>query len=338
MLKTMLILASAALVSCSALKKDNEPKHSGEASPEVRAQLDVYRPLLKAEADSYGLVRMGGSVGDSALFSCLALAAGAAEFDPSILFVNGKPIRHPEIAPGISKTPVSRDMVSGILWCMLDLHRRGDTDKAKKLLADMISYGRSRQLKVGSELGWQFCSEDDRDAYAISDKNWFGRCFMPPATIKDIYRVAKLLGLSCDANCQSYMITGPNIPANGSGFVRHLAVLATVRNGLVDGAINDNSLKNVLQNAAESQPRNALYQAAYHLFGDGEQDVAYAALLDRTLFPAEGLPTSANFCTDYLFQRDEDEKDWAPCEGDGGSHGRGVEWVFAAALALGEIR
>lgn len=338
MLRKAIVLVLIFVIGCKALDKDNKPKEPNEIKVEVKSKLDVYRPLVTAQLDEHGLVTMGGSVGDSALFSCLARSAGAASFDPAILFVNGKPIRHPNIAPGISRTPVSKDMVSGILWCLYDLHKKGNTDHAKELVRAMIDFGKAHKLTIGTELGWMFCTDEDRVAYSIKDEDWFGRCFMPPATIKDIYRVAKLVGVECDQTCQEYTILGPNIPADKIGFERHLAVTGTVRNGLVEGAINDNSLKIVLKNAAEAQPRNALYLAAYHTFLDGYQADSYAALMDESLFPADRLPTSANYCSDYLFQRDEDQKDWVPCgDGSKGPDGRGVDFIFAAALALGEL-
>jgi len=346
------ILIGCFLTSCSSLKKDNEPKSPAEVSAEVKTQLSVYRPLLKAQADKHGLMVMGGSIGDSALFSCLALAAGAAEFNPAVLFTeDGRPLRHPDIydsapSPGEPDyeqgkfTTISKDMVNGLLVC---LHTYGKTHptEARDLIEKMIRYGRSHKEK---DL-WVFCTQEDRVKYNISAERWYGRCVMTPAITKDTYRIATKLGWFCDTDCQIVMATtGTNVPTDNAGFERHLAVLTTTRNGLVDGAINDNSLKIVLENAALSQPRNAFYQASYHLFGDGDQTAAYAALQDESLFPKDALPTSANYATDYLFQRDDDSQsgrdkpDWSPSsDGSEGSEGRGIEWAFAAALALGEI-
>ncbi len=360
-----LIFSALLVVGCSALDKDNKPKGPTEVKAEVKAKLDLYRPLVKAQLDEYGLVRLEGGIGDSALFSCLARAGGAASFDPAILFVGGKPIRHPQISPSDSKTPISKDMVTGILWCLYDLHQKGNDDHARELVQAMISFGKDHKATFGNglqldtakmssmfatvaeiELGWMFCTEDDRTAYGINAENWYGRCFMPPAMIKDIYRIAKLVGLDCDATCKEYMVLGPNVPSDGDGFKRHLAVIGTVRNGFSEGAINDNSLKLVLQKAREAEPRNALYQAAFHTFADGDQADAYAALQDETLFPKDSLPTRANYCTGYLFQRDAMEggqpnPDWLPCPNEdipvSADTGRGVEFVFAASLALGEL-
>ena len=47
------------------------------------------------------------------------------------------------------------------------------------------------------------------------------------------------------------------VPSDGEGFERHLAVLTTIRNGLVEGGINDNSLKIVLENAARATAESA---------------------------------------------------------------------------------
>jgi hypothetical protein len=278
---------------------------------------------------------MGGSVGDSALFSCLARVSGAASFDPSILLPDGKPIRHPDISPEASKTPVSKDMLNGILWCIWDVGRKGDMSHARELVESITVFGKDHVATFGTDIGWLFCTEDDRTTYAISDDDWLGRCFAPPAVVKDIYRVLKWAGGTCDETCEWFTAVGPNLPIEGDGYKRHLGVLTTVRNGLVDGAINDNSLAQ-LREAAEAQPRNALYQAAYALFFDGDQAKAFAALSDRSLFPADALPTTNQYCGEYLFQRDYPGPDWDPCPEEGGeSDGRGVEWIFAATVSLG---
>lgn len=327
------------LAACSAQEKDNKPKDPIEVVEGIREQRDVYVPLVRSQLDGYGLAVMGDSVGDSALFSCLARVGGAASFDPGILLrSSGQPIRHPDISPEISDTPTSKDMVNGILWCLYDLYRKGESGRALELVSKLISFGKDNRTTVGIDIGWRFCTNADRDEYRISSTGWAGKCFMPPSVVKDIYRVAKMVGYPCDADCQYFMAVGPNLPEDGSGFRRHLAVLTTSRNGFVEGGINDNSLREVLQKAAASQPRNALYQAAYHTFGDGDQVPSFHALQDESLFPKDRLPTKENYCTEYLFQRDEDQSDWVPCPpGDTTpDRGRGIEWVFAAGYALGE--
>ncbi len=63
---------------------------------------------------------------------------------------------------------------------------------------------------------------------------------------------------------------------------------------------------------------------------------ALAMLLNEGFFPSDGLPTSANYCTDWLTQRDDDPKDWSPCPDEAKTHSGG-EFLFAAALLLGKF-
>lgn len=368
-MKHVLLIITLFFSSCAnPFTKDNEPKAPNKLSEAVETKRGVY--LEGVTFDEYGLFP---HVGDSALFSCLARAAGATDFDPSILFMDGgRPVRHPDIysdMPGHGAT-ISKDMVNGILWC---LFTDEDKERALKLVTDMIEYGRNHKDK---DL-WTFCTEEDRQKYNISDKDWYGRCVMTPAVSKDVYRVAIHLGWECDTDCKIVMnTTGTNIPVNATGFRRHLAVLTTTRNGLVEGGLNDNSLNIVLENAAKEESGNAFYLAAYHTFKDGNQEQAFKVLLNDSLFPADHVPTSKNYCTDYLFQRDEfrDEEftaneegcityhkadeskedmveckiqpgttvtrhvandDWLPCKNN--KSGRGVEWLFAEALAHGRL-
>lgn len=329
----------ALLCGCAALKKDNEPQSTVDPAVEVRTQLDVYRPLIDAQLDAHGLVRLGGSIGDSTLFSCLALVAGGANFDPVVFLTpEGKPLRHPEIAPdptGKSSTPISKDMVDGFLWCVYAVGHKGDMAHARELTESLISFGKAHSAPEG----WWFCTADDRAAYHMSDADWLGKCLMPPAMIKDIYRLEKWAGGECDQTCKDWMAVGVNVPANNTGFERHLAVIGTVRNGLVEGGINDNSLKIVLENAKNAEPHNALYQGAFHLFTDGVQADCFAQLKPPR-FPADALPGKAQFCTPYLFQRDEaGNPDWLPCPNDTSPDGgRGVDYAFAAAVCLSEVK
>lgn len=352
--RSLLLVLAGGLSACSALEKDNAPKEPVTVAESVKDRVEIYRHSVAADSPS-GPVVLDGSIGDSALFSCLARVGGATDVDPALFFVGGKPVRHPDIHPnflpdgskwaGGSDTPISRDMVQGLLWCLYDLDRKGDRDHAAELVAAMIAFGKDHKEVVGQEIGWNYCTAEDRSIYKISDEDWFGKCWMTPSTVKDIYRMAVKFGLDCDADCKKYMVLGFNIPSNKKGFERHLAVLSTVRNGLVDGAINDNSLKEVLQKAAADEPRNGLYLAAYHTFGDGDQSSTWAALDVEGIFPREHAPTDANYCTDYLFQRDDDslsgreKPDWLPCgDGSAGAEGRGIEFLFAYALASGEAR
>jgi hypothetical protein len=360
----------AILAGCAGLEKDNKPKDpiSGPTQTVVDRR-DVYNDAMKMAQDGHGLLAMGDSIGDSALFSCIAYAAGAIDFDPGVLFTSeGKPLRHPEISPAASKSPISKDMVNGIMWCLYTL-AKSNPSYAQGLTVKMIDYGRNNRV-AGV---WSFCSKEDVEAYKMDEETFVGRCLITPSVAKDIYRVAIFTGWQCDTLCQTTMATGVNLPTIREGFSRHLAVLTTVRNGLIEGAINDNSL-NQLKEISSRGPNNALFQAAYTLFSNGDFSRSYELLDDETKFPLDAPPTSDNYCTDYLYQRDEireeilfpqdgcisyhDSKskekitkcelpdgevtvevyndDWLPCPEEEEQH-LGVDWRFAEALASGLI-
>lgn len=292
------------IISCSCGKikdKDNEPLTPVSSEPSAITQrFSLYKQQSKAAYDDYGLYAPGGHIGDSALFSCLAYNADLTKFDIGLLFRdNGMPRRHPDISKEHSATPISKDMVSGILWCLYKLQKT-DPDYAVALTSKMIKAGKSHAV---SGL-WSFCTKDDIKEYSISKEDVAGRCIMTPGVMKDVYRLHLKMGGDCDNECKTVMTVGVNTLPEGEGFTRHLAVLSTVRNGLIEGGINDLSLKQ-LEKAHKAEPRNALYAAAYNMFKGGFQDETWKILSDESLFPLKSIPTSKNYCTDYLFQRDE---------------------------------
>lgn len=367
-MRILTFLTCIVLFGCASLKKDNDPKKPNSLSEVVDLMHDVYIQDGRSSLDSHGMVLMDGSKGDSALFSCLAYSAGLASFDVEILFDNGKPLRHPDISPADSDTPISRDMVQGIAWCLYSLGEK-DRAKALSLTKKMIEYGTSHLYLTG----WNFCSDEDKEVYKIKADDFLGKCVMTPSTMKDIYRILILEGGDCDSRCQIAMAIGPNIPSNSHGFQRHLSIIATIRNGLVEGAINDNSLK-LLREASKEEPNNALYSAAYHLFSGGDQSKTWSLLANKNLFPHDHAATSDNYCTGYLYQRDEKRKedldvvdgcvsyvsadtkkpvkecgldqesvsrlvyngDWLPCN-DGRKKSM-VDWLFAEHVAKGKLQ
>ena len=106
------LFMALALTGCASFKKDNRPEDPRPDWPppaSVVERVSVYKEGGKAALDERGLVVLKDSIGDSALFSCLAYAGGLTEFDPAVFFTpEGKPLRHPDIAPdGPSPTPIT---------------------------------------------------------------------------------------------------------------------------------------------------------------------------------------------------------------------------------------
>jgi hypothetical protein len=325
------IILSAVSCASNPFKKDNEAQVPTRGSEELTLKLEAYQLKAAEELDEYDMVSLDNSIGDSALFSCIGMASGLVLLDLDLIITKeGKPLRHPQISPKVAKTPVSRDMVVGLLWCILAMYEEPMGKlQAKYAIERLIKYVRANNGFI--------CSSKDRKDYEMSNEDWLGRCRMSPSLAKDMYRVAKHIGISCDKICKSAMEIGINIPSTETGFRRHLTVLNTLRNGIIEGAINDNSLKGVLKEAKDSNPHNALYQAAYHTFTDGDQEDAIALLLDEGHWPSNRLPTTENHCVAYIYQREETSDDWRPCPDEKTKSGYGVDFIFAASLALGRI-
>lgn len=173
----------------------------------------------------------------------------------------------------------------------------------------------------------QMCTEATDEITRIS------KCVMPPATFnrwKDILDSAE--GQSLTELQDSNDAIG--VPKD---FQAHLRVLSILGEGELYGGISDISLKQ-LASQASREDQNALYEGAEALYTDG--DMSRAADLWLKYCPLDRLPTTADYCTDYLFQRDYKRdgsvnKDWLPCDEKKGVRPHpGVDCAFAAWVIL----
>ena len=129
-----------------------------------------------------------------------------------------------------------------------------------------------------------------------------------------------------------YRMTGEASPPQEieqRGFEKHLDALWVFNTSLVGDSISNSQFIKI-ERLAEEQPKNALFQALYHRFFDGNQSAAISILMDEKLFPSDRLPTARDRCEPYLWQRD-DGPDWAPCDSDL-THD-GIDFLFAAWAA-----
>lgn len=115
-----------------------------------------------------------------------------------------------------------------------------------------------------------------------------------------------------------------------TGYQAHLMDLYMILDAALAGKIDPTSLYFARQQIAVG-PHNALAQAIVHKYTDGDQSAAIAVLMDEKLFPADRLPTSAERCEEYLWQRNENSGDWEPCPAEGKIHS-GTDLLFAAWL------
>ncbi len=115
------------------------------------------------------------------------------------------------------------------------------------------------------------------------------------------------------------------------GFEKHLDIIHIMTAGMKRGGISDSDYE-ILRRYVEESPRNALAQALYHKYKDGNQSDAIAILMDEKLFPSDSLPTSSEHrCEEYLWQRDDRPSDWGPC--DKNKTHDGVDFLIAAWVA-----
>jgi hypothetical protein len=111
--------------------------------------------------------------------------------------------------------------------------------------------------------------------------------------------------------------------AGFSGFRAHLEVLVILLRMRLYSTV-ETSAFDTLKSQASRQPNNALFAYAVGKVKETE------TLLNR-YFPADRLPTSADHCEAWLFQRD-DGSDWQPC--DQKKTHSGGDFIFVTSLML----
>lgn len=297
---TLLVILFLLLASCGR----NPASKSTPPPPDLSRKYQFYLSELESHKDSYGFVTPKG---DSLLFTCLANFAGSTA-DYTKALVDGRPIRHPEITSADSSTPISKDMMMGVMYCAYSARDSGFVSSIRE---------------YGEKNNWDLCPDNiGFDNIPVEDR--IGRCIMSPEVV---YELAVMSGylvsdIKPGLNFLDYVINYKDL----RGFEAHLLVLRVGLVGLMRGYLTDRELA-IVEFHSSRQPRNALYSAIYHKFSDGVQTSTEAILRDSNLFPNEALPASANRCTDYLWQREDEARDWAPCDSNKGHNG--VDFIVA---------
>jgi hypothetical protein len=286
-------------ISCNnPFKKDNDPKSPlSEKKERLQEKYDSLLELSKQKV-SQNPYLWANMTGDGFLFNCLYQAGGGDTDMTQAINSDNRPMRNPVYQAGDSKAPWSKDMEVGFLWC---IYTHPDKTEALRILKDHISYGRSNE--------WDMCGDEEID-YVVR----LGRCKMSGSLQNTIYKLLTKLGGECDSVCQWEKANPANIqiPINGTDFNRHLAIIHRALRGLLDGGINDFQVS-ALKKAASDEPNNPLYSCWYHRFTDGDVSHAANLLLSDKYFQASHLPTDLNYCTEYLYQRDEKRnRDYTP--------------------------
>ena len=294
---------------------DNPPQTSGPSweVEQVSIRKNIYCDLARKEIESKGY---SVSRCDGLLFTALHnLACGYPSLDP--FEVGGQWYRSPthqcftppDHSNGADST-ISKDMYAGLL---LNLAVKKDRTRAKRALA----YCNKNRLTTG--LGCQVGKGDGVQIEA-------SKTILPPTTIKILEDIANGTKTHSEGTKQPIL----------KGYQAHLQILRQLLIGAQYGGISDYGLE-LLKEQAEREPFNPLYQAAYHLYSDGEMTGAAELWLKQC--PNGRLPNNHDdFCTDYLYQRDFDNSDWATCKNEQKRTHDGTDCVFAAAVITEDIK
>jgi hypothetical protein len=195
---------------------------------------------------------------------------------------------------GQSKSDISKDM---LMMLFPYLYATGD----KQNLQEIYDYGKAN----GNVMG----------------RGPISRTLMTPSMVLFLQELLGMIGLTFE----------PTVEKGKQGYEKHLDAIYIMTAAMKRGGVLPQDYE-TLRRYAEESPRNALFQALYHKFKDGDQTSTIAVLLDEKLFPSDRLPTAKdNRCEEYLWQRDDRPSDWEPCNKDK-THD-GVDFILAAWVA-----
>lgn len=332
------IALALALAACSAAKGENEAKDpTTTPADRVRAKAALYLEHAAEAADEWGFLY--GKC-DSLEFTAISAAVGYAVDLHQAEGGRGQWFRHAlhdcydlDGQPGGSASDISGDMLLGLAWFAWNT---GDRD----LAVGVIDYGKAHFWRMGRG-----------DVF---------RTVMRPGLIWTYYEIAKKLGanpgpaptaaelnsvleLSIAEENAAWPLRGGVAPLaeaalSPTGYEADLEVMHTLLDAHVNCGASDAQVA-TLRRQAERQPRNAFFQASYHLYADGDQTVAYSVLDDETLFPSDRLPTRRDRCEMWLWHRDEGD-DWAACpfDADVDRPHAGMDLRWALAVADNQLR
>jgi len=287
------ILVFLLVMGCNPFKKDqdlSEPLAPSQIQIELQSKLELYCELSTEAADSYGFVH---SVGDGLLFTALHETVCGGEQTMKAEIAPGMWCRHPT-CPGskpdfeISPSRLSRDMQLGLFIYLFQYSK-------VQAFSDIIDHGRAAD--------WEMC-----DGHYRSDKERLGRCVLSPTLKATLYDLATDTGVICDTICRLSKSVFQVWDPFAKGYQAHLAVLHTDVRGRAEGAINSLQ-QDFLRSMSERESNNALYTGIHRSFTGGDLEEVAEYLVNSPKWPKDRLPTSKEYCTEYLFQRDEQKKD-----------------------------
>jgi len=273
----LLLLILTLLACCGRHSKPEPLAVDADLAARVNQKVSTYESLLPAHQDQHGFIMTSHC--DATLFSGLLGAAIPGSVDllaargPDNRFYRRPLGTYPECyESGSSKSTISRDMFIGILW-HLWVNRMSEDVRL------LMTNARNNDYIMGSG-----------DPSRIS--------LMPNLTKLLAEMDYRLNGRDSD---ERYL---PTIWTKGLvDYEAHLQVWQILLYGEVFGFIDGFQKARLLEHY-ERRPDNPLYAAAWARWISGNWNPALAAL-DNPRWPADRLPTSRDYSTDWWIQRDD---------------------------------
>lgn len=290
------------LISCGWLAKPNKPSPRFDSSVlQVRDKMVCERSKPIYESQNKTIEKQC----DAALFTSLH-GLMCDYVDPSVFELpdTGKLCRRPgctcwdnqDAGNGeTSDSGFSKDNAAGV-----QAYYSAFPDKALAV----------RVQDYGVKNNWTVCSA--KDAVVLA-----GKCIMSP---KIIYRWAEIEKKASRIELEGY----ENEPEEDQSilnlakvdFKAHVQVVGIITEMNLYRGISNKSLQ-VIKDQAAREPNNLIYQAFNAKFIEKNEAEVRDMLLAK--FPSDRLPTNEDWCTPYLYQRDEyllgvKNPDWLPCE------------------------
>ena len=288
-----IFLFSLVLISCS--NAGEKP----ELGPLETRQVN-YKNWIQALQDPQGFIHSDKC--DSVLLSGLiGSVPGVFVNLEAAMDANGKWYRRPAkdcFVTGASKSETSRDMLLGVLY-----------------------YGWYNKDLVMLETTWQYAEDNDWILGQGPEGRTKVEFWMRGTLAQMIYK------LGGQDRIERFYPT-PSSLGQAATFNRHLETLHLLIRGEVYGKLGSLA-KLTLKLHFDSQPHNPLYSYAHARWNDGD----YQRVVDRLLemYPEDRLPTTADWCEEWVIQRDLG-KDWEPCTSTGIKMHSGGDFLFLAFL------
>lgn len=286
------------IVLCNISCGETKPKADIDPFPAIEQKAKLYCELSKQdyERNKYVVDECDGA-GFTSLY---ALACPDNGVDLSVFEAeSGEMFRNPthDCYPEKSKSGFSKDHVLMRLVAAIGQNDRTWPAKFFKYVEDNNGF---------------FCD-------AVDAETRLSRCFLSPFLVEYINKALSNKQLTAESDDAWF---------EKSGFEAHLHVLGIWAKGKIDGSIS-NTDSTYLKAYAKREPLNALYQSVAYRYGQAtKEDVLNAFSSDH--WPSDRLPSTADHCSSYLFQRDmSSTNDWSPCPADERAWS-GTDFSFAA--------